>query len=240
MIKAIIIDDENRSRESLELILKSVAGDIMICGQAENLDEAIQLIDRFLPQLIFLDIELKNESGLTLLDYTNTKSIYTILTTAYDSYAIEALRKNANDYLLKPINRSDLRAALERARTKLKIAESAGNKGASGQIVLSTRDGLVVVKLDEIVRLEADGAYTWFVFTNGKKQLISKTIGDFEEQLSSSHFVRVHHSHIVNVYQIRQYNKGEGGSLTMINQDEVIVSRRKKKELLQHLEKKNS
>lgn len=247
MIKAIIVDDEAKGREILRALLSRTCKNVEVVATANSAESGAEAIRKFHPSLVFLDIEMPGGNGFTLLEKTKDQNFEVIFTTAYSQYAIKAIRFSALDYLLKPINPEELKAAVD----KVEITQSTkvGNRrnvetllsnieeAAPKKVVLPNVHGAEYVLLDDIVRCSADGNYTLVVMTNGKKILVAKTLKDYEEMFAEENFCRVHHAHLVNLKHVVRYIKGEGGQVELSDGSTVEVSRRKKTEFLERLYK---
>ncbi len=250
MIRAIIVDDEALSKTVLKNLILKYCPEISLLGEASNITEAKKLIEELNPDLVFLDIEMPGGSGFELLEkLIDNPSLMVIFTTAYDQYAIKAFKFNALDYLLKPINISELIAAVAKIsnpvhkktmRSSLKhFMDSPGNSGISknNKVALPTQEGLVFIDIANIIRCEADGKYTYCFISEGKALHSTRNLKDFEEQLTQFGFCRIHHAHLINLNHIKTYVKGNGGYVLMNNNDTVTVSKRKKEDFLKHLNK---
>lgn len=247
MIRAIIIDDERIGRETLQSLLKQYCPNVSVVAQADSVDGGRRAIATHDPDLVFLDIEMPFGNGFELLDGIADARFEVIFTTAYDQYAIRAIRTAALDYLLKPIDRDELVSAVEKAEKKTGGARSLNLnlevllenlKHATSEhskIALPTDDGLTLVGVNDIIRCEADGNYTRFFLQNREQLIVSKTLKDFETLLGEMNFLRVHHSHLVNIDHVKKYVRGEGGVVIMSDTAAVPVSRRKKEELIRRL-----
>jgi len=242
MIKTIIIEDEAKSRSSLRQKLKEYCPSIDIVAEAEDGLEGISLIEKHKPQLVFLDIEMPKINGFEMLNAIKEKNFNIIFTTAYDQYAIKAIKYAAFDYLLKPVDIEELRAAVSRAdinetrQTKNQIELLHQNmqhpKKLLNKLAIPTLEGLLFYDINDIIQLEANSNYTNIFFNNKTKILASKTLKEFEELLPEGIFFRVHHSHLINLNYIKRYIKGDGGQIELQNGKYVDVSRRKKEEFL--------
>ncbi len=240
MIKAIIIDDEKHCIITLQHILSSIP-DVEIVATTQNSLEAKKLIETHQPHIVFLDIEMPNLNGFGVLDQFETIPFKVVFTTAYDQYAIKALKMNALDYLLKPIDSKDILQVIEKfkseeliiSKNQLIHLQQFINGKMQDTIALSTQEGLVFVKIDEIMYLEASGCYTYIIMKDKLKHLASKTMATFEDVLQDhSLFFRAHKSHIVNLKYIKQYIRGEGGEIIMHDGKNIAMSRNKKQEFL--------
>lgn len=242
MITAIIIDDEAKGRLALRQKLESYCPEVVILGEASDGIEALSAIEELHPQLIFLDIEMPKMNGFEMLNAIKEKNFQVIFTTAYDQYAIKAIKYAAFDYLLKPIDIEELKTAVERVistentQTKKQIELLQQNmqnpKKQLNKLAVPTLEGLLFFDINDIIHLEANSNYTNIFFTNKPKIIASKTLKDFEELLPSDIFFRTHHSHLINLNYIKKYIKGDGGQIELQNGTYVDVSRRKKEEFL--------
>lgn len=242
-LKAIIIDDESSSRNALRQKLSQHCGDINIINECENGEMGIAAIEELKPDIVFLDVEMPRMNGFVMLQNLKNRDFEIIFTTAYDHYAIKAIRFSALDYLVKPIEVSELRSAVERAKEKrLKnlpdkrienlLFNIAEEKEIQSRIAIPSLEGLLFINVSDILYLEAESNYTYIFLKNGKKITVSKTLKDFEELLPSSIFIRIHHSYIINKKCIQKYIRGEGGQVVMENGKILDVSRRKKEEFM--------
>lgn len=244
MLRAIIVEDELRSRETLKGLLNLYCKNVEIIGEAENVKEGISIIEDLKPDVVFLDIQMPDGSGFKLLESTREIDFDVIFTTAYDQFAIKAIKFSALDYLLKPIFPDDLIKAVKKAEDKkegqnqkvnVDVLLENINKPAKDapKIVLSTSDEINVVKVDDIVRCESDNYYTFFYFKGGDRLLVSKTLKEHEELLKEHNFIRPHKSHLINVMFIKSYLKQDGGYILLSDGSKVPVSRRKKEMIIE-------
>lgn len=248
MYRAIIVDDEKGGREHLATILKEFF-DIEIKAHASNAKEAITAIEEHQPDLLFLDIEMPGENGFDLLEKLENINFDVIFTTAYDHYAIKAIKYSALDYLLKPIDANELEAAINRFKSKIRNQELTNNKlktllnnlssGDSGQeqkIVIHDGEGLNFIKIKDIIRFHSEGSYTdVHVVGQDKHFVTSKQIGEYEEMLLNEQFYRIHRSYYINLLHVKKYVRGDGGYVIMSDGSKLEVSRRKKAEFIQLL-----
>jgi two-component system LytT family response regulator len=245
MIKAIIIDDEIFARESLVKVINQYCPEVSILGIGENVAEAIELIYRYSPDIVFLDIEMPNGNGFTLFDKIKNPHFETIFTTAYEEFAIKAFRVSALDYLTKPIDFRQLQDSIERYKRKQKVElkeqrmelliENLTNKPTEfSKIVLPDYEGYTMVKIADILYCKADGSYTEVHLLNGKKITTSKLLKVVEELLPEQTFYRTHKSYLVNLNLIKRYNKNDHQVL-MENNVALDVSDRNKKEFIERL-----
>jgi two-component system, LytTR family, response regulator len=245
MLTAIIIDDETSSRNSLRQKLANHCPEITIIGECETGEEGIKGIEEKRPDMIFLDVEMPRMNGFTMLQQLANKNFEVVFITAYDHYAIKAIKFSALDYLVKPVEVADLKIAVEKAVQKRTI--SAGNERLElllqnlmndkkdQRIAIPSMEGLQFVETGNIIYLEAKSNYTCFYLKNNEKITVTKTLKDFEELLPVSIFIRIHHSYIINKNLVEKYIKGEGGQVVMKNGIVLDVARRKKEEFLKSI-----
>ena len=236
-ITAILIDDERSSRENLSGLLYDHFPEVRLLGEAASVESAIQLIVKLHPQLIFLDIEMPGANGFKLLEYFKDFSFEVVFVTAYDNYAIKAIRFSATDYILKPINLNELKTAIgkvaDRIRRKMEneqIKQLFHNvqHPQDPRIGLPTSDRIEFVEVKSIIRCQGESNYTCLHFENRRPLLVAKTLIEFEELLQEHNFIRVHKTHLVNLKHVSAYVRNDGGRLILSNGHEVAVSRRRK------------
>ncbi|MFA4853360.1 MAG: LytTR family DNA-binding domain-containing protein [Bacteroidales bacterium] len=254
MITAIVIDDQRDCREMLIKDVTSSCPDVIMIGEADGVKTGVRAIYEHIPDLVFLDVNMDDGTGFDLLEIIAKEkggiekiNFKIIFTTAYEQFAINAFKYSAVDYLLKPIILSDLKNAVEKIKTITNLADSQKKLGVlydnfknttrTKKIVFSTFDAFCVYNIDEIMRCEAQSNYTKFYFSDGKNILVSKTMKEYEELLTSHDFERVHNSHIVNLNFIKKITKTEGGQIIMSDNCSVPLSQSKRKSLLEKLEK---
>ena len=246
MITSIIVDDEEKSRIALRNMLNRHCPNVEVLELCESVDAAVQAIEKMKPQIVFLDVEMPHHNGFTVFDRIRIPQFKVIFTTAYDQYAIRAIKFSALDYLLKPIDVDELKGAVHRFEqgafgvkkqdVDLNLLMSTLNlRNKSAKIAVPTFDGLQMLHIEDIVKCTADESYTHISMLNGSKIVVSRILKEFEDLLSGYNFLRVHNSSLINLAHVKKYVKGEGGYVVMVNDESVEVSRRKKNELLQHL-----
>lgn len=237
-IRTIIIDDEENARNNLKLMLEEFCPLVDVLAEAGSADEARKLIIEHQPDLLFLDINMPNEDGFELLDSIEEKNFSVIFVTAHNQFALKALKAGAIDYIEKPIDIEDLQNAV----SKIKV-ESTGNvnysmirellneyknDSKSDIIAVPTLSGYEIIKVEDIIHLEADESYTKIFLTNGKKCTSSMTIAKYEKVLDDNIFYRVHKSHIINTrHHLKEFNRHEGNVAIMDNGEAIPVARRK-------------
>ena len=241
MLTAIIVDDELKGRIALKQKLQDYCPTVEILGEASDGAEGIVLIEKLRPQILFLDIEMPRMDGFEMLRQIEHKDFHIIFTTAYDQYAIKAIKYAAFDYLLKPVDIEELKAAVDKAhqRTtqltskKLETLEhNLQSLQTLNKLAIPTLEGYLFFDISHIIHLEAQSNYTAIYFTDYPKLIASRTLKDFEDLLPPEIFFRPHHSHIINLNYIKRYIKGDGGQIEMQNGNFVTVARRKKDEFL--------
>lgn len=242
MHTAIIIDDEEKGRFSLRQKLTDYCQQIRIVAEAENGKEGIEMIQAHQPKVVFLDIEMPVMNGFEMLVQLPEKKFHIIFTTAYDHYAIKAIKFAAFDYLLKPIDIEELKSTVERLlpveepeQTNERLDTLHKNllsKPFLNKIAIPTHEGLLFYDINNIVHLEAQSNYTTIHFSDKTKLMASRTLKEFEEILPEHIFFRTHNSHLINMNYIKRYIRGDGGQVEMTNGANIIVSRSRKEDFL--------
>lgn len=243
MIKAILIDDEVHCLDTLSILLKEYCPDVQIIEQCHSGKEGLLSIKKTKPDLLFLDIEMPGMNGFEMLEQLTDISFAIIFTTSYDQYAIKAIRFSALDYLLKPIEPKELITAVRKVidqrhlpmveQFQMLLKQIQHKDHQFYKIAVPTAEGFELIPADQVVRCEADDNYTHFFLKNKTKITACRTLKEVEEQVHDfSFFVRVHHSHVVNLNEVTKYIRGEGGYLVMSDNSSVNVSRSRKEALL--------
>lgn len=239
MIRAIIVDDEKSSRDSLSGLIQMYCPQVLVVAEADGCQNGVKVIQDHYPDVVFLDIQMPDGSGFNLLETLGEIYFEVIFTTAYDQYAIQAIRYSALDYLLKPIIPAELEEAVAKL-TKVKERRMINKKidvlldniknpaNHPGRIVLHTADKIHVLDVNTIIRCESDDYYTRFFLNDSNTILVSKTLKEIEEMLKNQGFIRPHKSHLVNSAYIRGFNKESGGVLMLQNGSCIPVARRKR------------
>lgn len=242
-LKAIIVEDEELSRETLRNYLTKYCPDVSIAGEAANIIEGKQLIEKLKPDVVFLDVEMPYGNAFDLLEQFSEITFETIFVTAYSNYAIQALNLSAAYYLLKPVDIDELVKAVNKIKetlennknlvhTRILIENVKIENKQLHKIVLPLIDGFEVIRVNEIIRCEANDNFTVFHLNNNRKVMICRTLKHYEDILSEYDFIRVHKSHLVNFQYIKQYKKGKGGQVIMSDGKEVELSPNRKQEFL--------
>ena len=242
MIRTVIIDDEPRS---IKLIAKMIADhcpSLELVGEADDLRNAQPLIENLKPSLLLLDIEFPPGTIFSLLDKVVFRDFHIIFITAYNTYAAEAFRQKAVDYILKPITKEALIEAVKKVESRIqhhsiedisKMVEVLKSQWEhSAKIALPASEGILFVDESDIIHCEASGRYTIIHLDTGKKLTITKTLKEIEGLLTPTQFFRVHHSHIINLKKIAKYHRGDGGTVELTDNSLINVSSSRKNELL--------
>jgi two-component system LytT family response regulator len=240
-LNAILVEDEEKSREILRNYLTKYCPNISILGEAANVEEAVVLVRNNNLDVVFLDVEMPYGNAFDFLDKVGDINFETIFVTAYNHYAIDALNAHASYYLMKPISIDELIKAVDYV-TEIRMKEDALQNQVlvpktnlvNGKITIPLLDGFEVIETADIMYCKADDNYTEIYLNNNKKKLVSKTLKYVEDSLKDSNFARVHKSYLVNVNEIVKYVQGKGGSVVLSNGKEIMVSASKKSDLLSY------
>jgi two-component system, LytTR family, response regulator len=244
MIRCVIVEDEIKSRETLKGLLERFCPEVLVSAEADGYLSGKKAIEEHKPDMVFLDIEMPDGSGFKLLQSLNNIDFELVFTTAYEQFAIKAIRYSALDYLLKPISPDELIAAVEKVKQQkvkknnlknIQVLLSNMKPGAleSKKIILNTAEKIHVVEIDTILRCESNNYYTHFYFENGGHLLISKTLKEVESLLEGHNFIRPHKSHLINIRFIRNFSRDDGGIITLSDETKIPVSRRKREKTLE-------
>lgn len=237
-MRAIIVDDEMHARMALRGILEENFTEVQIIDECKNVPEAVVSINKHHPDVVFLDISMPGHSGLELFDFFEDKvDFQVIFVTAYNEYALNAFEKSAVDYILKPVRISALERAIQKAKkyeqTALTNLRSTLEIPSEKKVILPTGDGMVFLKLCDILYLKADGSYTNFITTDKRKIMVSKRISEFEKLENMGTFIRIHRSQIINYNHIKKILKQDGGVVVMENNEELSISAERKQKLIE-------
>lgn len=245
-MNVLIIDNDKKIRDGLKDMLKRYCPVIVEINEADSVETGVLAIQNLNPSLVYLDVELGDGTGFELIKKIGNYDFQLVFITAYNKYAVQAFRLSAIDFLQKPIDLQELLESVEKAKTSMNnknlqkqlqvLHESMGSiRTNEKKIVLKDNEAIHFVRVQDIIRCEADGAYTRFFVTNSDNILISKSLKEYEDILSAFGFIRCHHSHLVNASKILKFDKAEGGSLILDNNELIPVSQRKKELVLEFL-----
>jgi two-component system, LytTR family, response regulator len=235
MITAILIDDEKASLLALEAKLVECEQEVKILATFQNPVEALAFVSRYDPDVLFLDVDMPNLDGFSFLNRLPERPFEVVFTTAYNQYAINAIRSEAMDFLLKPINQEELCQCLVRIASRKREKRKPMFNQLS-KISVPTQKGLQFIPIVEIVYVESFKNYTTFFLLDKSEILVSKTLKEFEKVLENVGFFRIHHSSMISLNHIFEYRKGEGGTVIMSNGKELEISRRRKQEFLERIQ----
>jgi two-component system LytT family response regulator len=245
-LKTIVIDDEQNAVDFISSIIGEYCTGLEVIGKAFNMEEGVEKIKTLKPDLIFLDVEMPNGTGFDLLTHFPEKDFDVIFITAFNHYAIKAIKFSAVDYILKPINISEFIEAVNKVIQKRSESNSGNNDSFKmlienlksshpSRLAIPTADGMEYLNPKDIIRLEADRSYSWFYLTGNRKILVSKHLKEFQDLLSDRYFFRSHNSHLINLKYVRKYVRKEGGYIEMQDGAEIPVSRNRKDLFLIHM-----
>lgn len=248
-MRAVIIDDTEKARIALRSDLRTYCTQVEIVGEADGIVSGMQLILEKRPTLLFLDIRMADGTGFDLLENlkeSDRAGLNVIFTTAYNEYAIKAFKFSAIDYLLKPIDADELIQAVNRIKQQPVLQDNTSQlsfllesfkdmKAVHKKIALSSADKVQIVAVSDIIRCESDRNYTLFVLTENRQILVTKTMKEYDEMLEEYGFLRVHHSHMINLKHLKEFVKMDGGYAVMSDKSQVPVSVRKKEQLFRVL-----
>ena len=242
-MKAVIIEDEKNGREILTRLLERHCPEILVCAEADSMDSGMRAIQKHTPEVVFLDIKLGNENSFDLLRQVDRQryNFNIIFTTAYEEFAIPAIRSDAIDYLLKPIDAIELRSAVSKLLQRQKSALSESSLGKSRRrdlpqkIKIHNRNGFDLIDMDDILYCLSEVNYTRFYLKDKKTILTSKTLKHYQQILEEFWFLRIHKSIIVNVKEVTSYKNSKGGQVVMSNEEILEVGSSFKAALLDEL-----
>ncbi len=248
-IKTLIIDDETNARNAIRNMTQQLNLPVEIIGEAGNAAEGLEKINQLNPELLFLDIQMPGMTGIELMQEINRDNIQVIFVTAHQGFAIQALKLSAIDYILKPVDPTDLKEAVEKAvkqKNRLKTDQLLLFQQALQQLqqprqktlqklAISTSEGLLFAELKDIIWIESLTGYCKFYIQGQKPVVVSKNLKEYEDLLAGHNFFRTHQSSVVNLLHIKKYVRGEGGQVWMSDGTEIEVARRRKEELLKKM-----
>lgn len=246
-MKAVLIDDEISNLENLQTLLQKHCPQVTIMATAQNVSDAVDVIEKHVPHLVFLDIQMGEQTGFDVLKLLPTRNFEVIFVTAYDQYGIKAVKFAALDYLLKPIDIEELIIAVNKADQKL-LAQTHTSQldfllqqlkkpeAATGKIALPMQSEIRYIPLTEIIRCEADNTYTFFFLANDEKILVSKSLKEYADLLRPNGFLRTHQSHLVNPKYVKSWLKEDGGVLLLMSGEKIPISKPNKDTVKQALQ----
>lgn len=244
-MKVALVDDESPMRDNLKALLHKYVSDVVVIGEASGVKSGLEMIKSLRPDVLFLDVEMKDGTGFDLLSQHGEADFRVIFVTGHDRYAIKAFKYSAVDYLLKPVDPEELKGAIEKVKVDERIAPQKSlqtlieNYTAPAQdrkILLKDSEAVYLIRVSEIVRCESSNNYTIFHLAEGKKLMITRTLKEYEKLLDDQNFFRTHQSHLINLNFFSRYDKRDGGSIVMNSGDIVPLSTRKRDQFLVVLE----
>ncbi len=247
-LKTMIIDDEPNAVDFIESIITEYCEDLEVVAKAHNITDGSRLIDEKKPDLVFLDVEMPNGTGFDLLTRYPDKEFDVVFITAFNHYAIKAIKFSAVDYVLKPVNITEFIDAVKRVVAKRAVNPTSGNENIKmlmenlrypvpSRLAIPTSEGMEYLNPKDIIRIEADRSYSWFFLNGGKKMLVSKHLKEFQDLLGDRYFFRSHNSALINLKFVKKYVRKEGGYIEMADGSQVPISRTKKDLFLMHMAK---
>jgi two-component system, LytTR family, response regulator len=248
MMRAVLIDDEISNLENLRILLEKHCPQVTIIATAQNVSDAVDAIEKYLPHLVFLDIQMGEQTGFDVLKLLPKRNFEVIFITAYDQYGIQAVKFAALDYLLKPIDIDELMAAVHKAEHKLAaqiqtsqldflLQQLKKPETHVSTIALQMQSEIRYVTLLEIIRCEADNTYTHFFLSGNEKILVSKSLKEYADLLRPKGFLRTHQSHLVNPKYVKSWLKEDGGILLLTSGEKIPVSKPNKETVKQALQR---
>ncbi|QEC52682.1 LytTR family two component transcriptional regulator [Anseongella ginsenosidimutans] len=246
MIRAVIVEDEKHSRETLKNLLSEFCTGVEVAGVAGSVDEACAVIPQTKPDLVFLDIELQTGTGFDVLNSLQELHFDVVFTTAFEHYAIKAIKFSSVDYLLKPIDIPELQQAVEKAKEhkgaalqseKLRALLENINARPEGdrKICLGTQESMEFISIQDILYCEASGSYTQFYLKSGSSLLVSKNLKEYENMLTDHEFLRVHNRFLINLREVKSLVKSEGGYILMNNNSQISISPKKREAFIERM-----
>jgi two-component system, LytTR family, response regulator len=243
MLRIIIVDDEKDDILLLSTLLRKVASEIEIVGEFVNPSQAVEQIQNLKPDLVFLDVQMRDVDGFELLSTLGARDFEVIFTTSHEKFALRALKAGAIDYLVKPVKQDELKTSIDKVLAKRNNPSAVQlemllnyfkpNKPKIRRVALTASDHLMFVEANDIIYCESDSNYTTFFLKSGEKVVISKTLKDVEEILAEDDFFRIHASYLVNMKHVAKFTRGDSGSVIMSNGQQLTVSRKKKDEFFE-------
>jgi two-component system LytT family response regulator len=244
-LRTVIIDDEADALNFIHSIIREYCPALEVVGKANNVLDGIAVIRESQPHLVLLDVEMPHGSGFDLLVQFPDKAFDVVFITAFNHYAIKAIKFSAVDYLLKPININEFIVAMEKVAEK-RASPAMPNRNfetllenlssaAPPKLAIPTSDGMEYLNTKEIIRIEADRSYSWFHLTGKRKMLVSKNLKEYQDLLNDRNFFRSHNSHLVNLEHVKKYIRADGGAIEMVDGSHVPISRTRRDLFLTHM-----
>lgn len=241
-MRVLVIDDEPKARQSIITLAQSLFDDMEWVGEAGGVESGVRMIRETNPELLFLDVQMQDGTGFDLLSRIDRTKQHVIFVTAYNHFALQALKFSAVDYLVKPVETQELQQALKKVREQKSLNEVRQkldmllqNRYRIDKIALPSVYGIEFVSINDIIHCEADDNYTFFYLQNGEKILVSKTLKYFEDLFTAKNFFRIHKASLVNLLYLKKFIKGDGGTVVLDDGTELPVSRRRKEGLMEVL-----
>jgi two-component system, LytTR family, response regulator len=242
----VIIDDEPDAVEFIASIIGEYCPGLEVCGKAHNVKEGVVLINEIKPDLVFLDVEMPNGTGFDLLTHFPEKKFEVVFITAFNHYAIKAIKFSAVDYILKPININEFIESVNRVVQKRETNQLTVNENFESllenlrtshptRLVIPTSDGREYLNPKDIIRIEADRSYSWFFINDKRKILVSKHLKEFQDLLNDRDFFRPHNSHLINLDFVKKFVRHDGGYIEMTDGSQIPISRNRKDLFLAHM-----
>lgn len=243
MIRTLIIDDEVKARETIQNMLETYCPEVKVVGTAGSVKEGLLAVEKYRPELVFLDIKMGDGTGFDLLRQLENQDFFLVFITAFEEFAIRAIKFSALDYILKPLDPDELVSsvkkashAIEKENVSMRLDALFDNLDVMShrnkKIVLKTTNSVHLVNLADIIRCESEKNYTHFFTAEGEQITVSKTLKEYSELLADYNFYRVHQSHLINLTHVKRYDKQEGGILVMDDESKIPVSFRRKEDLM--------
>jgi len=245
-LKTLIVDDEHNAVDFISSIIGEYCPELEVAGRAYDVNEGVSLINEKKPDLVFLDVEMPNGTGFDLLSQFPEKNFDVVFITAFNHYAIKAIKFSAVDYILKPVNISEFIEAVKKVIQKrsgdnshnnesLKVLMENLRSASPSRLAIPTADGMEYLNPKEIIRIEADRSYSWFYLTGNRKILVSRHLKEFQDLLSDRSFFRSHNSHLINLKYVRKFSRREGGYIEMQDGEQIPISRNRKDLFIVHM-----
>lgn len=237
MLRVIIVDDEERARNGLKKILTTYILGVEVVGLADSAQAGVSMIKDIKPDLVFLDVDMPGGDGFQLLKAFEVPDFEVIFVTAYEQYAIKAIKHAALDYLMKPVDIEELEEAVKRVIQKrgtpqrqeqYQLLNNGIKQERISRLAVPVSEGITFLEIDHIISISSDGSYSEFRLQNGDKLLVSKNLGEYDSLLTPNGFYRIHHSHLINLKKMSKYVKGRGGYVVMSDGNHYDVSVRRK------------